>query len=298
LKLREGVPREDVARSVYASGTCTLRKSRELVDAIASEGFLCRLRPREKTGSAENPITKLFPATVTEERFVELLDAFCSSMQATTYTDDRDSRGLTDFTIIEDGLKLPINVKNAGTRFEKAKELVGIDPNDCFPIPAYKAFSAVEAEPNLVYVVSIDYDLVNELGSLLPALFGDEERITWDILNRYAGARLRDGEDQFVFSIVKKYWSRIKAVVADEPYQVISARKAIRILHKEPRRTPGIGLRAWGTGASAEVNVHICASTETTPWDSITERISREGLAGILGAINRKSIEEVYDPEI
>ncbi len=298
LMLHGGESEEDAAKTIYSSGAYTLGKSKEIVQTLLKVGFISMLKPRERTGSAENPITKLFPATVTEERFVELLESLCSSRKGVSYTDDRDSRGLTDFTLIEGDKELPINVKNAGTRFEKAKELVGINPDDCVPIPAYKANNALDNEPNLIYVISVDYNLIEELGGLLPGLFNEDESLVWDLLNRYAGSRIRDGEDWFVFSMVKKYWDSIRPVVADNPYSVISARKAIRILQTHPRRTPGIGLRAWGTGASAEVNVHICVSEETIPWEIISERIAQGGIEDILSSINKKSMEEVYDPEV
>ena len=69
-------------------------------------------------------------------------------------------------------------------------------------------------------------------------------------------------------------------------------------MQAQPKRTPGIGLRAWGTGASAEVNVHICVSQETKCWCEIANRIGSNGLRDIVGAINRKRTEVVYDPEI
>ena len=74
----------------------------------------------------------------------------CAASRATrkalTYSDDRQAgHSLTDFTLREGDLELPVNVKNAGTRFEKAAELVGLDPNDCIPIPAYKAHGAMYA---------------------------------------------------------------------------------------------------------------------------------------------------------
>src|SRR5262249_42470378 len=143
-----------------------------------------------RTGSAENPITKLFPATITEQRFLDLLDKLLRERSTLTYTDERESgHKLTDFTLHEQGLKLPINIKNAGTRFAQARQLVGLDPDDCIPIPAYKAHAAIDSVPNLLYVVSVDYDLVARLNALLPRLFDSDERIVWQLLNQYAGNR-------------------------------------------------------------------------------------------------------------
>jgi len=72
----------------------------------------------------------------------------------------------------------------------------------------------------------------------------------------------------------------------------------MRFLQKFPKRTPGLGLRAWGTGASAEVNVHIAVSQETKQWDEVHSRIQESGIADIIDAVNRKKREWVYDPEI
>ena len=143
---------EDVARFLYESGWYSLTKSREIVPAIVRDGFLHRIKPRTKRGSAENPITKLFPAAITEQRFLEQLDGLRNRRRSVDYEDDRQTgHTLVDFTLTETEQRLPINVKNAGTRFENARQLVGLEPDDCIPIPVYKAYDAIEKEPNSVY---------------------------------------------------------------------------------------------------------------------------------------------------
>jgi len=299
LAMLAGASPSDAGRIVFERRTGTLKGAREAMQLMATAGFVSQLPGRERTGSAENPVTKLFPATITEERFLELLDEIKQARPTVTYSDDREAgHGLSDFTVREAGEDLPINIKNAGTRFERAKQLVGLEPDDCIPIPAYKANAAVEAQPNLLYVVSADYDLVARLKELLPQLLSSDEATVWEVLNKCSGTHLRNGEDDFIFSTVRKYWSAIKEVVAANPFEVISARKALRILHTNPQRTPGIGLRAWGTGASAEVNVHVSIKAEMTPWSAVRDRIVAKGVADVVHAVNRKHVEEVYDPEI
>lgn len=300
LKIQEGAGEDEVAHLIYQKGGATLKRSREIAKELKAKGFLSCLKRREKTGSAENPVTKLFPARVTKERFVEGLDRLIGKKPASLdYSDDRDSgHGLTDFTLREGDLALPINVKNAGTKFERAQDLVGFDPGDCVPIPAYKAFAALEAVPDLLYVVSIDFDLGSVLEELLPNVLTPQEMVAWDVLSRYAGARHRSAEDLFVSSIVRRHWEKFREAAGETDFYVISARKAVRILQTNPRRTPGLGLRAWGTGANAEVNVHVSVKAEMTPWKEVERRILALGLDDILRAINRKRREEVYDPEI
>jgi len=302
MRLLEGASAKDSARVCYehGNGTPSLRESTDLMNRIEEQGLLRNLTKRERVGSAENPITKLFPATITERRFIDLLEELCGARPSLTYSDDRlTGHTLVDFIIHEgDGEDLPVNIKNAGTPFNRARDLVGLDPEDCIPIPAYKANAAVEAVPNLLYVVSVDYDLLSVLDDMLPKLLTRDEMIAWDLLNKYAGARVRSAEDVFVTAMVSKYWDQLSFAVSDSPFHVVSARKAIRILQTKPHRTPGIGLRAWGTGASAEVNVHISIREETKPWQEIADRIRLSGIQDIVKAVNRRKVEEVYDPEI
>jgi hypothetical protein len=166
------------------------------------------------------------------------------------------------------------------------------------PIPAYKASRALERVPHLLYVVAIDYELVGKLATFLPQAFTSEEAIVWDLLSRYVGARNRDAEDTFIREIVRRHWERIRAIVADSPFQVISARKAMRILQTQPKRTPGIGVPTWGTSARGEVNVHVSPRHDMTPWTVVRDRIAAGGIADVVGAVNRRRTEEVYDPEI
>ena len=298
LAILNGKTDEEAARLIYDHKQITLKKCREIVGQLKARGFLACLRTREKLGSAENPVTKLFPAAITERRFIELIDTLHDARSGVSWNDDRqEGHTLTDFTLNEEKDSLPINIKNAGTKFPQAKSLVGLEPEDCIPIPAYKAYAAVEKLPSLLYIISVDYDLAGKLTGL-PTLLEPAEAITWELLNKYAGSYLRRAEDLFVSHVTQKYWSDLAKLAAQNPFHVISARRAIRILQDKPERTPGIGLRAWGTGASAEVNVHISIKAETTPWTDVADRITRNGLVDIIKAVNRKRKQWVYDPEI
>jgi hypothetical protein len=299
VALRGGADKEATARKLYESSSLTLKRSREIVENLRDQDFENFLEPRKRTGSAENPITKMFPAAVTERQFLDQLDGLQDARPGVTYRDERfTGHTLVDFTIVEDGMELPINVKNAGTRFENAARLVGLEPDDCIPVPAYKAYDAIEKEPNLIYAICIDYSLISKIERGLLTLFSPEEASVWKILSKYAGPLIRDAEDRFVYSMVNRHWETFSQHVAIPVFRVISARKAIRILQTLPKRTPGIGLRAWGTGASAEVNVHISVSKETKRWDEIHSRIEENGITDIIEAVNRRRTELVFDPEV
>jgi hypothetical protein len=296
--VKNGKTLEEAAKEAHDRGLPTFKKSKEVLERAASQGFNSVLTPRRRLGSAENPITKLFPAAITEQRFLELLDQLDEQRESLDYEDDREAgHTLTDFTITEDELRLPINIKNAGTRFERAADLVGLEPDNCIPIPAYKAHAAINTVPNLLYVVAQDYGLIGKLNEMLPKLFTEEETRVWRLLNECNGSRLRRAEDAFVGSIVRRHWGKLRSLSVAE-FHAISARKAIRLLHTKPKRTPGIGMRAWGTTARGEVNVHVSIREDMTDWGPIQARIREQGVSDIVDAVNRKKREWVYDPEI
>lgn len=287
--------------AAVSAATCSLSKPKckLILETAIRGGFLSALEKRSDTGSSINPITKLFPATVTEQRFIEDLDRLMQSRDGVDYSDDRETgHTLSDFSVSEDEFVLPINIKNAGTRFENADTLVGISPDDCIPIPAYKAHAALEKLPNLIYVISIDYELVSVLDRLLPTLFSEHELVVWDILKQFKGTGLRKAEDAFILQTVSRHWETIRDAINHTPFHVVSARKAIKVLQDLPRRTPGIGMRAWGNRASGEVNVHLSVIEDTTPWLEVWERILGQGVSSVVSAINKKRQEWVYDPEI
>ena len=155
VALRNGANKDTTARTLYEGSSLSLKKSKEIVEGLRDAEYESFLESRKRMGSAENPITKMFPAAVTERQFLDQLDNLHEARPSINYRDERfTGHTLVDFTIIEKDLELPINVKNAGTRFENATSLVGIDPDDCIPIPAYKAYDAIEKEPNLLYAIS------------------------------------------------------------------------------------------------------------------------------------------------
>ena len=134
-------------------------QSLTLANSLLTGSLVGLLKSRKAIGSSVNPITKMFPSAVTERRFKELLDDLCRRRPGLSYTDNRPARTLTDFTIHDGGIDLPVNVKNAGTRFDEAQKFVGLSPDDCLPIAVYKAYQASTAMPNLIYAVSVDYRL-------------------------------------------------------------------------------------------------------------------------------------------
>jgi hypothetical protein len=118
--LKSGASIVEASRIAYDNGVPTLRRSKELLLDAQGKGFAEILTPRSRVGSAENPVTKLFPATITEERFLDLLEDLSQRFHLTIQDHRQSGHSLVDFSLTNGRNALPINVKNAGTTFRQA----------------------------------------------------------------------------------------------------------------------------------------------------------------------------------
>lgn len=89
--------------------------------------------------------------------------------------DDRSTRGDTDYLVFN-GLKrqvFRINIKFHGALFRRARELVGLEPEDCFALATYKINAALlkqEAEhlPYIFVIVGVAGLAGDVVGALVP----------------------------------------------------------------------------------------------------------------------------------
>lgn len=274
------------------------KKALGALNAFKASGFNS-IKRRARRGSAENPVTKLFPAAIAESLFLEKLEALRVARPSLTYIDERfTEHSHVDFTLVDGEAKLPINVKNAGTLFQKSRELVKLEPDDCLPIATYKAHGAVGSSPELLYVVNVDYKLVGKLEEKLTTFMSEQERLVWRHLNEATGKNVKKAEDKFIYGLVQRRWKDFKDLSDNQDFDVISAKKVLKILAEKPERTPGIGIRAWGTGASSEVNVHVSRKSDMISLTSVFEQIKKAGVQAIVAAVNRTASKEVPDPHL
>lgn len=204
-----------------------------------------------------------------------------------------------DYVVHRDALQLPINVKVASTRFEKAQSAVGLDPDDCIPISAYKAIGASERVPDLLYVDMVDFSLREKVDNFMDRLEGPLG-IGWNLFSWYGGKGATRAEDQYVDAL---FTERAVPLMALAPgvgrYHAISALRVLAILRAKPRRVPGLGIRAAGRGGfNAEANVHVSVGDETTPWDQVASTLLQGGIQPILDAVRHTAKFTLPDPQL
>jgi hypothetical protein len=202
-----------------------------------------------------------------------------------------------DYGLQREGVELPINVKTASSLFRKARETVGLAPEDCIPISAYKAIGASERVPALVYVDLVDFTLRERVDDFINTLEGDLA-VGWHLFSWYIGPGAKKAQDRYVATLFERHGSDLKALAPSiTSFRVISAKRVLAIMRTKPRRVPGLGIKAAGTGGfNAEVNVHVSVYDETHPWDDVAEQCRRHGIQHVLDQINRTALTEISDP--
>jgi hypothetical protein len=211
------------------------------------------------------------------------------------YQQQRENR---DYGVQAGGLELPINVKAATTVFRNAA-MFGLDPLDCIPISSYKALNALAKVPDLVYVDLVDFTLREKVDGIMEGLDGPLG-ILWDLLSWYGGKGAKDAQDHYVDRVFAEHGPTLDALAPGvTSFRVISARRVMAILKANPRRCPGLGVKAAGTGAfNAEVNVHVSVAQETTPWDDVAEMLSLSGIQPVLEMIRCTELREEPAPRL
>lgn len=204
-----------------------------------------------------------------------------------------------DYGAQRDGLELPINVKVASTLFRNARQVVGLDPEDCVPISAYKAIGAAERVPDLIYVDLVDFTLREKVDLFMDGLDGPLA-VGWHLLSWYGGSGVRRAEDAYVDALFAEHGEALKRLAPPvSQFRVISAKRVLAILRHVPRRVPGLGVPGAGTGGFvAEVNVHVSVSDEMVPWNEIAEALRAEGIQPIIDRVRLESSETWPDPDL
>lgn len=201
-----------------------------------------------------------------------------------------------DYGVERDGAELPINVKTASTLFRNAASF-GLEPEDCIPISSYKALNAVDKVPDLVYVDLVDFSLRERADAVMDGLTGTLG-VLWDLLSWYAGRGATRAQNQYVDHLFAERGDQLDALAPGvTSFRVISAKRVLAILRENPRRCPGLGVKAAGTGTfNAEVNVHVSVRGETQPWDDIADILRRSGVIGVLDLIRTTETRLVQAP--
>lgn len=215
-------------------------------------------------------------------------------------TDLREGRSDTDYRLLN-GRGRPlyrINIKFIGSTFRRAPELVGLMPDDCFPLATYKIFNALKKQdqehlPYIFLVVFARHLSVDVIGSQLPKEF--VKLLTLMVDSPKRGLPRRNIEDQIVSHMAKEQapaYAVAYNAIRSAHWYVLSARKADRLLRELLfERVYALKIRGFAQQfRGAELDMHFSLQHDLVPLTSFLKTLRDDGQGVITSMLERGTI--------
>jgi hypothetical protein len=213
--------------------------------------------------------------------------------------DLREGRTDTDYRVLN-GRDRPIyrlNIKFFGSTFRRGPELVGIDPEDCFPLATYKIFGALQKqdEEHLPYVFTIVgvpnltavsiRDQLPERHVQIVALLSKSDRVSGK----------RNFEDRIVERIVAENSPAFTAVygqIRSAEWYVLSARKADNLLRSLLfDRVYALKIRGFAQQfRGAELDMHFSLTNDLVTFKNFLQTLKTEGQTKMASLLERGTL--------
>jgi len=214
--------------------------------------------------------------------------------------DDRTGRGDTDYLLLNGRGRqvFRINIKFHGSLFQKAREMVGLEPEDCFALATYKIHSALQKQekehlPYVFLIVGVPGLTGTVVGAHLP-----EDLVHLSAISQETPiAGKRAIEDQIVARtaaapasfaaerVITEYTEGIRQA----RWFVLSARRADNLLrHHLFHRVYALRVRGFSRNyRNAELDMHFSLAQDLLPLAEFLRVLREEGLPSLLGRLER-----------
>jgi len=227
-------------------------------------------------------------------------DIYKSTTHSTEFelVDVREGHSDTDYRLLNGGGRplYRINIKFFGSNLRRGPELVGLQPEDCFPLATYKICGALQKQlqehlPYLFVVVGVPG--LTGL-SIAPAI---EDRyvnpLAWLTASSIPGKRIL--EDKVIDRMVEdnsQAYQNTYHQIRNADWFVLSARKADKLVRSYLyERVFALRLPSFTRAFSnAEVDMHFSLSQDLTSLNEFLDILSREGPAKTVGMLERGTI--------
>jgi hypothetical protein len=187
-----------------------------------------------------------------------------------------------------------VNIKFHGSLFKRAKEMVGLEPDDCFALATYKIAGALQKQkkdelPYIFVIVSVPNLTAESVGASVPP---DLQEFPARIAASKRAPGKRNFEDHVVEVLEQEEHPAFQATrdrIANANWYVLGARKAEKLLRALlfdrvfALRTPGFA-RQFG---SAELNMHFSLSRDMTPLVKYLETLRDAGYPKVTTLLER-----------
>jgi hypothetical protein len=283
--LRQGMSPREAAQSVGTSAHLLVRAK----EAVCPVQHVLGISPLEIDTSHRQRAGQMIGQLLLG-RCAEM--AFESIYRAELHTEEfelrdvREGRSDTDYRILN-GRGRPvyrINIKFHGSLFRQAKDVVGLDPDDCFALATYKIHAALQKQhhdglPYFFAIVGVPDLTGGNVGSSIPSLLVETVAL---IDQSPKGRAKREFEDAVVEHLVQTDEPVFRETfprIAEAQWYVLSARRADRLLRSLLfERVFALRVRNFARAyRGAEVDMHFSLSKDLAPLRRFLTTLREDG---------------------
>lgn len=274
-----------------------LERAADPVAELTGAGF--RGIQDDHRASARQGLAQLLVGRAAEAAFEEFYREEMGS-QEFELRDLRESRTDTDYRL-HNGRQRPlyrINIKFIGSSFRRAPELVGLEPDDCFPLATYKIFNALKKQeqehlPYIFLVVFVRTINVELIGSQVPTEFVEFMGLLR--ASAKSGLSRRNIEDRMVDWMVRERtpaFSMTYDGVKSAGWYVLSARKADKLLRDLLfDRVYALKIRGFAQQfRRAELDMHFSLKEDLVPLGQFLETLRDQGQTVVASMLERGTV--------
>lgn len=249
----------------------------------------------ERLGKRRRGLGQLLLAALAERAFEKLYRKTLGSEEL-QLEDHRTGHTETDYRVLN-GSRRPVfrlNIKFHGTLFQNARQMVNLDPEDCFALATYKVWQGIQTQqkevlPYVFAIVSVPGLTADLVGAAITDRFVDLAAFAYAA--RSAGKR--HVEDAIVRHLIEAAQpDEVALPIADHAsrieeaeWRVISARKADKLLRELLfDRVFAVRQRSF---AQTQVNMHFSLSQDLTPLIEFLRLWREKGPQGLSSTLER-----------
>ncbi len=255
---------------------------------------------QQRARKGEAMLGQLLLGTLAEQAFEAIYRRILGSSEF-RIDDYRESRNDTDYRVLNGGGRplFRINSKFHGSLFRQAKDWVGLESEDCFPLATYKIWGAKQKEEkeNLPYLfLVISTPITSE--SVAQEVPPEFRQLTHLVHASDLVTGKRAIEEQIVASLLQypaPFAEKVQSwrdQLARSTWRVLSAQKADKLLREMLfERVFAVRIKNFNQAfRNAELDMHYSLSKDMTPLEDVLEILQREGSQAVVGRCMRAVI--------
>ncbi len=301
--VKQGVA--DVHDAARAART-TVQRIRRLADASDPLAELVGATPESAPATEERvrvSLGQLVIGNLAERVFEDFYKANVGTTEL-ELKDDRGARGDTDYLVFNGSGRqiFRINIKFHGSLFRRARELVGLDPEDCFALATYKIFAALKKQetehlPYIFVIIGVPGLTGRIVGEAIPSVLVDLCTLVREApslgsvrtIEDQIVDRLTEAAGAFAFEEAARGFT---AQIQRADWYVLSARRADGLLRQNLfERAYALRVRAFARNyRGAELDMHFSLSSDLHALTELLQVLRDHGMPGLVSRLERGTI--------